>query len=91
MVLLVLLGRAPDEMLELAYSLKYCDTQNILTEEFEVTLAANKLVEAYVRLECNTRRRVTKVGVVSRDDGEAFALGAPKRSRSRYLRSAEVS
>lgn len=50
----------------------------MLTEEFEVALGTNKLVETYVRLECDTRCRVTEVGVVSRNDGKALALGFPR-------------
>ena len=52
-----------------------------LTEQFEVALAADELVEADVRLYGDTRAGVTDIGIVAGDDGEALALGLPREVR----------
>ena len=49
-----------------------------LTEELEVTLAADELVEAHIRLDGDAGAGVAVVGIAGRDDREAFALGLPR-------------
>ena len=54
-----------------------------LTQELKVIFAAIELEEADVRLDGDTRARVTQIGVAARNDGKALAFGLPGKIRDR--------
>ena len=74
MVLLVRLGNEP----EATVSIQFKDKTLGPTEELEVTLATNELVEADVGFNGDTGSWIPEVGIAARNDGEALSFRFPR-------------
>lgn len=77
MVFVVRPGKVPEKR-KISDHIGRIAREEELTKQLEVVFCTVKLVEAYVRLDGDTRARIAQVRVAARDDGKPFAFGLPR-------------